>query len=402
MEEQNKQRNNFISVAMITSFFWPVYGGTESATFNLAKELSGRCKVTVHTFNCTSEENFPPFRFYLEKLASEEFIDNIHVFRYPFIYLPIAKFFSPGLLRNVLKSKTDIIHIQGFRTLFNNFLLRAFARKKVFVLTTHGLHEGVEIIKKYPFSKLLRRIIVHWYLNSFNLVIALSKADESLLRLLGCKTKIAVIPNGIDEAKFCQREDFIERDKRHKILSVARFSPNKGHEDLLKALGMIRDEVDFIAYLVGTITDKAYFEQVKSLVADMKLQNYVKFGISISNPQLIDCYLSSEIFVLPSRMETLPLVLLEAMYAGLPIVATKVGGIPDVVKNGINGYVVDPGSPAQLAEKLLILLRDDDLRTQIGERNRTESKRYMWRYIAEQTMHLYEREAATRKRKTSY
>jgi glycosyltransferase involved in cell wall biosynthesis len=67
-----------------------------------------------------------------------------------------------------------------------------------------------------------------------------------------------------------------------------------------------------------------------------------------------------------------------------------VGGIPDIVENNVNGYLVEPGNPEQLADRLIRLLRDADLRARFGETNKTASRRYRWEDIAQQTLNMYE------------
>jgi glycosyltransferase involved in cell wall biosynthesis len=84
------------------------------------------------------------------------------------------------------------------------------------------------------------------------------------------------------------------------------------------------------------------------------------------------------------------LTILEAMYAGLPIIATKVGGIPELVPDGVRGYLVEPARPDRLAEKLVSLLRDDAARAQFRERNEQLARRLTWRSVAERTLFLYE------------
>jgi glycosyltransferase involved in cell wall biosynthesis len=216
--------------------------------------------------------------------------------------------------------------------------------------------------------------------------------DRASLRALGYPPAGAVvIPNGVDAGRFAKCEDFIVRDAKKSILCVARFDANKGHEDLIRALATVRDAgIDFRAYLVGSVTDEAYLQNITQLVRQTQLLEHVCIRPSITDAQLADCYLASDVFVLPSRQETSPLVILEAMYAGLPIVATKVGGIPELVADGVHGYLVESSRPAQLAEKLVSLLRDDVARAQIRERNVRLARRFTWRAAAEQTLRLYE------------
>ena len=86
----------------------------------------------------------------------------------------------------------------------------------------------------------------------------------------------------------------------------------------------------------------------------------------------------ADVFVLSSLSEGLPVVILEAMAAGLPIVATKVGGIPDIVEEGVNGYLVNAKSSEEIADRLLIFLQNDEMREEIAAKNREKAKLYTW------------------------
>ena len=264
------------------------------------------------------------------------------------------------------------------------------------MLTLHGLYEGMEKLRSSRLRPIVSALIAH-YLRGFDSVIALSEMDRTSLRALGHPPDGAVvIPNGVDAGRFAKCEDFVVRDGKKSVLCVARFDTNKGHEDLIRALAMVKDAgIDFRAYLVGSVTDEGYLENVNQLVRQTHLLEHVCIRPSITDAQLADCYLASDVFVLPSRQETSPLVILEAMYAGLPIIATKVGGIPELVPDGVRGYLVEPARPDLLAGKLVSLLRDDAARRQFRERNVQLARRFTWRSVAEQTLFLYENLVST-------
>lgn len=100
-------------------------------------------------------------------------------------------------------------------------------------------------------------------------------------------------------------------------------------------------------------------------------------------------YRAADIFVLPSFSEAFPLTLLEAGASGLPIVATDVGGISDILHDGINGFMVKTGDPEDLTEKILTLLGDDKLRERLGKKGQMLAEQYSWESVAEETEKLY-------------
>jgi len=381
-----------IRVGMYSPFFLPSHGGTEIATYNLAKHLIEFCNIQVYTFNWipTSDKekeyglnlscNFP----------KKETINGVCVYRYPVTNLPIVKNLSLKLAKDLDSSNIDILHCQGIYRLPSVWLLQRSLRKRKRILTAHALQEAIEIVKHSKCSFLLRSFFVN-LLRNMDHIIALSTTDLRSLLYLGIpKNKITVIPNGIDTERFSKRKRFVERNERLKILCVARFTENKNHEPLIYALRKLRDNLDVEAYFIGAITDHEYFERIVKLIERQKLEKYVKIGLSLDDPSVIDCYLSCDLFVLPSIRETFPLTILEALYAGLPVVASRVGDIPDIVKDETNGFLVTPNDPKQLYERCLQVLKDEKIRNEIRNRNMEIAKNYAWSRIAASTYALYQ------------
>ena len=97
-----------------------------------------------------------------------------------------------------------------------------------------------------------------------------------------------------------------------------------------------------------------------------------------------------DVFVRPSLLEGMPLTVLEAMACGLPVIATPVGGTTELIEDGVNGYLVQPGNGSQLAERLCVLLGDSDLRREMGSRGRKlVDSGYNWDDISEKTATVY-------------
>lgn len=381
-----------IKVAMYTPFFFPVLGGTEIATYNLAKELKAFCNIEVYTFNWIRTCEKDSYGLHLScGLPEREMADGVDVHRYAVTNLPFVKNFSATLIKDISFSDFDILHFQGLHRLLSRFLLQKRVRKKIKILTTHALYESIRILTRSKYKFLVNSFFM-MSLKNMKHIIALSESDLRWLIYLGIpRNKISVIPNGINPEKFEKRRNFVEKNEKLKILCVARFDKNKNYESLVYALSKLKNSnIDFEAYFIGSISDSEYSEKVLRLIKMNNLEKCIRIGVSIDDPALIDCYLSCDIFVLPSTMETFPLVILEAMYAGLPVVATSVGGIPDIVKDGVNGFLIPPNNSQELYEKCLQLLRDDDLRSQIRNRNKETAKNYTWNKIASSTYNLYQ------------
>ena len=146
------------------------------------------------------------------------------------------------------------------------------------------------------------------------------------------------------------------------LLSVGRLSSEKGHADLLQALSHVPDTSDgrrIRLLLVGDGPEMARLRAQAGPLAD----RVVFAGFQ---PDPWACFCLSDVFVLPSHSEGSPLVLLEAMAAGLPIVATEVGGVPEMVENGTSALLVRPHQPAELAAALTDMIQDGDRRRMLG------------------------------------
>ena len=381
-----------IKVAMYVPNFLPYRGGTELATHYLAMELDKSCHVEIYTLNhipiLNKKEHYGIRTD--SGLPEEDIIDGIRVHRFSVTNLPILKGFSLPLVRDVSSSDVDIVHFQGAHRLASRLLVQKFTRGKIKVLTTHALHESVAILRRKGYSPISSLFVRS--LSKMDHIIGLSQIDRRLLLSLGIPNeKISVITNGIDPDKFKRRRAFVQKNEKLKILCVARFARNKNYELLIEVLSQLRKSVDFQAIFVGDFDTREYFAKILSLIRAKGLESYVQIALGLDDAALTDCYLSSDIFVLASFMETLPLVILEAMYAGLPIVATRVGGIPEIVKDGVNGFLVPPNDSEELFQKCFQLLKDEKLRTRIRNANLSAASKYTWDKIASSTIDLYKR-----------
>jgi glycosyltransferase involved in cell wall biosynthesis len=136
-------------------------------------------------------------------------------------------------------------------------------------------------------------------------------------------------------------------------------------------MGLVRSQgVPADLVLVGDGPERAQLEEVAN---DVGIREHVEFaGFQVK----VDDWLSTfDVLAVSSVREGIPVAMLEAMAMGLPVVATAVGGIPEVIEDGVNGFLVQSGSPVQLAGGILNLLRCEDLRREIGSRGRKDVRR---------------------------
>ena len=162
------------------------------------------------------------------------------------------------------------------------------------------------------------------------------------------------------------------------VLYLSNYIRSKGVLDLIDALKIIYEQgIDFRARLVGAPGDLS-IEELKENLRRHGLEKVIEVVGPRYNSDKFTEYENADIFVFPTyyRNEAFPVVNLEAMQFGLPIISTTEGGIPDMLKDGESGYVITSQQPAQLASMISTLLKDEELRISMGRSNRQRFKNY--------------------------
>ena len=179
--------------------------------------------------------------------------------------------------------------------------------------------------------------------------------------------KLITIQNGIDIDQYSKDLSFKDRSVLQKelqldtdsmvVLTVARFQPQKGHKYLVEAIPKIVREFPRTIFLF--VGEGELTEEIKLQVERSKLTNYIRFlGVRRDIPKLLAF---SDIFVLPSLWEGMPNSILEAMSAGVPVIASNVDGIPEIIRDGENGLLVPPADSFALGNAIRRLLKDEGL-----------------------------------------
>ena len=180
------------------------------------------------------------------------------------------------------------------------------------------------------------------------------------------RDKVTVIPNGVDVKRYADLPDVAEArsqlgmpQEKPLVGTVARLEPAKRMDVLLQTMALVPTAS---AVIVGDGRQRSALE---TLAEQLKLADRVWF---VGHREDVRCWLAAlDLFVLCSDREGMPNAVLEAMAAGLPVAATAVGGVPEVVVDGVTGVLVPPGEPATLAEAVAGLLGDKELRRRMGE-----------------------------------
>lgn len=218
--------------------------------------------------------------------------------------------------------------------------------------------------------------------------------------------RVVVIPPGVDTSRFYpiakdEAKEFVGiSEERQMVLFVGRIEPLKGIDVLLDAgrqlleEDLIRRDGVCLAIIGGDAettpeTMDAEMARLRTLAQNYQLGDVVRFLGKQDQDSLPYYYSASDVVVVPSEYESFGLVALEAMACGTPVVASETGGLAFLIKDGETGFHVPAGNSAVLAEKLSLLLGDEELRFQIGKKAAEYARSFDWTTITDQILELY-------------
>lgn len=208
----------------------------------------------------------------------------------------------------------------------------------------------------------LTRRWIHHTLHKSSAVVTLSESWAGFLRDFAPGANVRVIPNSVHLPPVTGRQP-----ERANILFLGRAGQRKGTFDLLQAVKILSATIPEVRLVIGGDGD---LDAVARAVEELGIGKHVEIAGWIGAEEKARRVEKATLFCLPSYDEGLPMAMLEAMAAGLPVVVTPVGGIPEAITNGDNGMLVPPGQPEALAAALAEVIRNDDLRARLGERAR--------------------------------
>ena len=212
---------------------------------------------------------------------------------------------------------------------------------------------------------------------------------------------VAVIPPGVDLHRFrplSEGETNINTNLPARyVFCLSRIDSNKGHDLLLYAFDIVRREVPDIHLVIGGGSaspeerEAGILSDLRSIIKERNMADCVSFSGYVSDDMMAPTYRHAQMFVLPSLFEPFGMTAQEAMACGVPVVASRLGGIRDVITTGENGLLVDPSDTEEFAAGMIRLLEDDQLRTAIGTAGlRSVVDNYSWEAIASRFIAFYE------------
>lgn len=250
------------------------------------------------------------------------------------------------------------------------FLAKLFGKKVI----TH-FHAG-DVDNYYPFQRKIGQKFIQTALRLSDSFIAVSQESAKQLRDITQSQNISVITNAIDTSVFNGDKKSLTDEPGGdavRLLFVGAVGKLKGEKDLIKALALLRDnkpnlKISFLGYGAENLRD--YCER-------FEVGNLVEYLGAVPMNERIEFFRRSDIFVLPTYAEAMPMSVIEAMAAGLPVISTRVGGIPELIEDGVDGILFAPGDVGALAEKISFLLNTKDTRIKIGKKAKQKAREQM-------------------------
>ncbi len=388
-----------MKICLASHTFLPKIGGAELVIHHLSKALV-RIGQDVVVFVPRNK-------------VVRKFITDYQLEFYPL--LPKGKKYFEGyifalyLLLLQKKYKFDLIHIHKAEMGYYVTKLKKLLKIPI-IVTSHGRD-----IQSYPeinygdrLDPVLNRRI-EYTIKKADLLTAISSSTRKHYLDIGVeRDKIVDIPNGVDLHRFNSGFQDIRKILKlpgniKLLLTVGRYHKVKGYEFLIKAMPHVISRYSNIRCLIIGKKLKA----LKNLIKKSNMGKYFflideqSFNHSdnnqntelsnIPNDLLLSAYKSCDIYVSSSLIEGFALTLVEAMAAGLPLVATNVPGNEDVIINGKNGFLVPSKDPEALAQKIIELLENENLRTKLGIESRKLATKYDWHIITNQYLKQYKR-----------
>ena len=271
----------------------------------------------------------------------------------------------------LIKDKSlGIVHINS------SYDTKGIVRDLFFIIVSWRLGRKIilQIHSEIDFNKYPK--IIKWIARQVfplsNKILVFSKNDMKKIEMLAPKEKIKILQNAV------KVDDFTSKDKSFKkdlsipedggvILFLSRLIKEKGVYDLIESITTVAKEYKNVYFIIAGEGPER--NRMEMICKEKGIEKQVRFTGHVNNKNLLKAYSCADIFVLPTYSEAMPMVILEALAAGLPIISTPIGAIPDIIKDGINGFLIEPNSPKQLAEKILFLLHNEETKKRIGEVN---------------------------------
>ncbi|WP_112182077.1 MULTISPECIES: glycosyltransferase family 4 protein [Paraliobacillus] len=346
--------------------FPPIKGGIQNYLYGIISNLDPS-KTFVLTSNSGDNDENKQFDKLQEFIIYRTEISNGINFLKQLVKL-IPLLFQ---IKRIIKQH-NIKEIHFGNTLPIGLLIMLLGNK----VTTYAYLYGLDIshAKISPIKSRILKLI----LNKTKKIITISNYTKDLITSLGISNeKIKIISPGYSmpellETKKDIRDEYGISKNKKIVLTVARLHERKGHDNVIEAIELALEENKEIFYVI--CGKGPYEETLKKQVKNKQLDHYILFAGEVSNEELISWYKVADVFIMTSRqignqgdVEGYGIVFLEANYFGIPVIGGNSGGMPDAIRDGKTGFLVDPLNVNEIADKLISLTNSVELRNLMGK-----------------------------------
>ena len=330
------------------------YGGIERFNVALARSLLEKGFISIFIY-----ESLPMNHSYIEDLTDSKAIITVSNARNRPLH------FCKDVYMLIRQYRPILVHAHFTKARFYAIPLASWMGVKKLYFTIHSMMDPIENIK--PITKLW-----YWKANKIAKVIAVSDDIENTYRKNWPTANIERIYLGVpypSEERLISRKKLGLSEDQMMLLCIANFNHIKGLDILIKAAAILKEgglgNDKTLLYIVGQ--PQQDIDALKEDIDRLGLTQVVNL-IGISN--IVPTYIAaSDIYIQPSRSEGTPLSLMESASYSLPLIGSRIGGIPEVISDGDNGIIVEPGNEMQLASAIKTLILDSEMRTEFGQKS---------------------------------
>ena len=385
-----------MKILLVPNSYPPQIGGLEFAVSNIAHEFIKKGNEVIIVTTSTN------LKYSMELESS-----GISVYRIPFFLPRLITFLDlKRFINSILRSLASVFlapisfirlfyiitrttpHIVNLHYIGENAVFCLLLKKLInfnFCVNVHG-----NDIDRHYKRTIFSRYLTKKTLNNADLLLSNSSDILSKVNRIEPSTieNSYVVGNGVYPEEFSSCMKY--HHSRKYILNVANFGQKKGQDILIRAFSLIQQRFPNMNLIF--VGDGTELFKCSNLAKELKLSDSIEFLGKVSSFKIPSLLAGCELFVLPSRKEAFGIVVLEAMASKKPVVATRVGGVPEIIDDGINGILVEPENPEELAHGILMVLENEDLRKKLVRNGyNTVIERYTWPQIADKYIELYSR-----------
>ena len=334
--------------------------------------------LEVHILSCTQHPMSSP-----TKLAENISFHSLHVPKIGWLRTGYA-----GCIRAVRKElrkiQPDIVHAQGTE---RDCAISAVFQKIPKILTIHGNIRAITKLHRYP-------PLSFWWIQSqleafclprFAGVVCISKYTQQQVSDLAKKTWL--LPNATENLFFEPRPTAADSSTPPLILVVANVDRRKNQNELIRALDPLARRLRFVVKFYGRCGEDSYGKEFRSL---LETRPWCSWGGMIGRENLRDEFARATVLFLPTREDNCPMVVLEAQASGVPVIASNVGGVPDLVEDGVTGLLTNPDLLSTMPIALEKILSDKALADRLAEGGRKQAlARFHPNVIATKHVEIY-------------